>query len=236
MPGGREQLQRKTKEEAEKLAEDRFLALKKHGTEFSKIPATAQKQAAIAWGMLSEHGLNFIEAANVAIRVLRPTGGRKTVADVVAELLASKAERFKAGGLDKRTHDDFKSRGESITEAMGRKLASEVTASDVEKWLRGLRANLPQRSVLNYRNTLAEVFRHAKAKQYCPDNPMERFTREDYKAPGGEPILWLIGVDEEKGVVGAKIEERSNWWAKVSRCRTVSVGDHMVLSICETGP
>jgi len=34
-------------------------------------------------------------------------------------------------------------------------------------------------------------------------------------AAHGEPILWLIGVDEEKGVVGANDEELANWSAGV---------------------
>jgi hypothetical protein len=31
----------------------------------------------------------------------------------------------------------------------------------------------------------------------------------------GEPIMWLIGIDEKKGVVGADFEELSIWFAKV---------------------
>ena len=34
-------------------------------------------------------------------------------------------------------------------------------------------------------------------------------------AAHGEPILWAIGVDEEKGVVGANNEELANWYASV---------------------
>jgi len=34
-------------------------------------------------------------------------------------------------------------------------------------------------------------------------------------AAHGEPILWLIGVDEEEGVVGANNEELANWSAQV---------------------
>ena len=34
-------------------------------------------------------------------------------------------------------------------------------------------------------------------------------------AAGGEPILWLIGVDQENGVVGASHVELSNWWSRV---------------------
>ena len=34
-------------------------------------------------------------------------------------------------------------------------------------------------------------------------------------ASQGEPIIWLIGVDEKEGVVGATREELSNWLSKV---------------------
>ena len=34
----------------------------------------------------------------------------------------------------------------------------------------------------------------------------------------GESILWIIGVDEKKGVVGVKHEELSNWWNAVRSC------------------
>lgn len=32
----------------------------------------------------------------------------------------------------------------------------------------------------------------------------------------GESILWIIGLDEKDGMIGAKQEEFSNWWAKVT--------------------
>lgn len=219
--GKREMPQRNTKVEAERLAEDRFLALKKHGTEFSKLPAAAQQQAAIAWSKLEPHGIDFIEAAEVAIRFLRPEGGDRTVAAVVSELLASKRSRFEAKTLDQRTYDDFSSRGKRIVEAIGDRLIKLVTHEDLARWLRKLRSEghphdkqpLSQRSVLNYRNILAEVFRHAHAKRYCAENPMERFTREDYKALGGEVAerkldgISILTVGEAKRLLDTALTE-----------------------------
>jgi len=34
-------------------------------------------------------------------------------------------------------------------------------------------------------------------------------------AAHGNPILWLIGIDEDKGVIGADFEEYSEWWQQV---------------------
>ena len=31
----------------------------------------------------------------------------------------------------------------------------------------------------------------------------------------GEPILWLIGVDEDKGPIGAKKADMAQWWGEV---------------------
>ncbi|MCP4228853.1 MAG: hypothetical protein GY771_01720 [bacterium] len=36
-------------------------------------------------------------------------------------------------------------------------------------------------------------------------------------AARGEPILWLIGIDEEEGLVGAEFNELSEWYAKVKK-------------------
>jgi hypothetical protein len=34
-------------------------------------------------------------------------------------------------------------------------------------------------------------------------------------AARGAPILWIVGLDRERGVVGAVVEEMSNWWAAI---------------------
>jgi hypothetical protein len=31
----------------------------------------------------------------------------------------------------------------------------------------------------------------------------------------GEPVMWLIGIDEKKGVIGAEQNEMADWWAQV---------------------
>lgn len=199
VPGRREMHQRKTKVEAERLAEDRMLALRQHGTEFSKIPATAQKQAALAWGELDARNkekhldLNFLDVFRAGLRTLSPAGGPKTVSGVLAELTESKESRVAAGSLDPSTVHDFKVRGARIAKVFGERMVGAITRADVADWLKDLQRDgsqfggkLSPRSVRNYRNTLSEVFRHAKARRYCSENPFEQFTREDLKGLGGE--------------------------------------------------
>lgn len=217
--GKREIHQRPTKPEAERLAEDRFVALKKHGTEFAKIPAKAQQQAATAWGILHEHNektqlsLSLIDVVRAGIRVLSPTGGLRTFSQVAAEMRESKAARLKVGGIDASSESDFRRRSERLEKTgLGPKLVSQLVIDDITAALDGLGKTLGKRSVLNFRNTLAEILRHAKAKQYTPTNPMENFTKEDLKRLGGEKAersldeINILTVEESRKLLRAARE------------------------------
>jgi hypothetical protein len=37
-------------------------------------------------------------------------------------------------------------------------------------------------------------------------------------AAAGQPILWLVGLNEKTGVQGVQLEELADWWAQVRRC------------------
>ncbi|OAM90345.1 site-specific integrase [Termitidicoccus mucosus] len=187
--GNRERQQFPTEDEAKRHAEDRLLALRKHGSSFAEIPPTQQKEAIAAWGLLKEAGISFMEAARVAIDVLRPAGGTRTLAQVCSEMSTSKEARAKAGEMDMRTVGDFKQRTERLVKALGTKPVNLVTVDDVKDWLDGLRKCYSQRTTLNHRNCVAEVLRHAKASRYVKDNVMEFFTREDYARLGGEKAI-----------------------------------------------
>lgn len=224
IPGKREMHQRKTKDEAERLAEDRFLALRQHGTEFAKIPADVQKQAAIAWGILNDHNgkqpeglkLHFVDVVKAGIRTLSPAGGLKTVSEVRDELAASKQARHESGALDVTSVRDFKLRTGRFAATFGERLISDVTHTEIDSWLKQLGKDgsmygkpLARRSVKNYRSNLAELFSYAKAKQYTAQNPFERFTREDLKNLGGEASersvdeINYLKVDEARNLLRA---------------------------------
>jgi integrase len=195
--GQREMPQRPTRAEAERLAEDRYIALKRHGTEFAKIPAKAQQLAATAWSILEEHNqqtrlsLNLIDVVRAGIQALSPTGGLRTFAEVAAEMRASKKARLEASDLDAQTERNFRQRSLRLEQTgLGEKLVSQIVGPDVERALTSLRTldgeKLSQRSILNYRRILAEIFRHALAKRYTPTNPLDHLAKEDLKRLGGE--------------------------------------------------
>lgn len=61
-----------------------------------------------------------------------------------------------------------------------------------------------------------EDFR-VELKSDWPDDPRKaaRQIAGHANAAHGEPILWLIGIDEKKGVIGASKNEKENWYPKV---------------------
>jgi integrase len=222
-PNKREMHQRKTKAEAERLAQDRFMALKKHGTEFSKIPTAVQKQAAIAWSLLDEHNqqtrleLNLIDVVRAGMKALSPTGGLRTFAEVAEELRASKKDRKEGGTYDASSERNFRTRSLRLEKAgLGEKLVSQLVGTDIQNALSELRkldgGKLSARSILNFRRILAEIFEHAVAKQYTPTNPLEQLAKEDLKRLGGEKQrreidhINILTPDEARRLLDAALE------------------------------
>ena len=82
---------------------------------------------------------------------------------------------------------DFRQRTLRLEKKLGTRRVSEITPKDVERALENLQEDgLKHRSILNYRNTLAEVLSHAKAARYTPSNPMDFIPNEVHKKLVGE--------------------------------------------------
>ncbi|MBE2216407.1 MAG: tyrosine-type recombinase/integrase [Opitutaceae bacterium] len=225
VPGKREFTQYLTKADAFKHAEDRFLALKGLGTQFAAVPPAVQRQAAMAWGILSKHNqqaginLHLLDVVEAGIRALCPEGGRKTLSDVVAELLNGKEARHAAGKLDSSTLHDFRVRAKKIEAEFGSRFVGDIQHTEIAAWLRKIQKEggregegLSWRSVLNYRLILSGIMKHAKARQYCHANPFDRFTLEDLKGLGGTnddrnlDDINILSVDESRRLLNAALE------------------------------
>jgi integrase len=90
---------------------------------------------------------------------------KKPVADVVAELLEIKKGR----GASERYIGDLEGRLERFADDC-RKDACNVTTSDVQSWLDGLK--LSSQSYSNFRRVLHLLFQFAVARGYAADNPV----------------------------------------------------------------
>lgn len=64
-------------------------------------------------------------------------------------------------------------------------------------------------------NQPIEDFRVELKSDWIPAEKAARRIAGHANASRGAPILWLIGVDEERGVTGARHEDLADWYAKV---------------------
>ncbi len=85
-----------------------------------------------------------------------------------------------------------------------------MRSSDIERWA----LNVIQR-VQNHQPVEDS---HVELKsEWLPDHSkVARLIAGHANAARCEPILWLIGVDEERGVIGADYNEISNWLSQVN--------------------
>lgn len=90
----------------------------------------------------------------------------RTVAEVVAEVLASKE-----GKRTENTISDLRNRLTTFADKFKCDIAS-VTTSDVQGWLDGLKVS--DRTRLNYRNKVSQLFTYAERRNYIPkrSNPV----------------------------------------------------------------
>lgn len=94
------------------------------------------------------------------------TLARRTVAEVVAEVLASKE-----GKRTENTISDLRNRLDTFAKAFNVDIAN-VTTSDVQGWLDGLKVS--DRTRLNYRLKVSQLFTFAERRNYIPkrSNPV----------------------------------------------------------------
>ena len=111
----------------------------------------------------------------------RKTTTRKPVADVVAELLAVKANRQ----ASKRYLEDLRSRLNRFADAF-RKDACDVTTPEVQAWLDGF--NLAAQTYANFKRCAHLLFEFAVARGYAAANPVAGC--ESRKTPGTKTAVY----------------------------------------------
>lgn len=104
-----------------------------------------------------------------ALPRMRPTGGDKTVRELVDEVLKGKEARLKNGTFRARSMQTSKSRLNALADHFGKKLVAEVTGHDIFDWLNGKEGSGGGR-----RNLFIHArytFEYAKQHGWCVENP-----------------------------------------------------------------
>lgn len=175
----RERRQFKDKTAAEKWADDIFNGYRKQGHDFFDISAQERQEVGASLPLLRKHGISIGEAVRFAVKHLRPEGTTKTVREIVAELVASKAQRHERGDLRPRSYADFQQRAEKFATGFEGRIASEVSADEIKKWLNGLGTGT--RSNANYLAVVGEVFKLAAQRRYVAFSPLDSLSDIDRK-------------------------------------------------------
>jgi integrase len=175
----RERRQFKHKKEAQQWADNTFAGFRKQGHDFFGITPQERQEVGSVLPLLRKHGISIGEAVRFAVKHLQPEGKTKAVREVVAELLASKAQRHERGDLRARSYADFEQRVEKFATGFEGRIASEVTADEIKQWLNGM-GNGP-RSNQNYLAVIGEVFKLAAQRRYVAFSPLESLTDIDRK-------------------------------------------------------
>jgi hypothetical protein len=139
--------------EAKKFASDTYEGAGKMGTDF--FASSAEERAAFAAIIpeLRRRGISFKDVLMVG--VIQAVTVRKTVDEVVAELLELKRQRWEAWDLRDRSYSDFTQRMSRIALHFRRKYVAEVTEHDVKAWAKGLK--LGRRTVKNFVNVCSRT-------------------------------------------------------------------------------
>jgi len=197
----------KRREDAEAWAERMFRGQRLEGEGFFELTDAERAEMAANAPLLREVGVSLTEAVQFALQRMRPKGLKKTVGEVVEELVASKAQRFERGDLRELSYRDFMYKGRRFAEAVGERLIHEVTGEEVKAWINGLKRG--PRTNRNYFSIIREVFRHAVQRKYAVGSPLDELTDIDRKelfgngSSGKEPRI--LTVEEAEQLLNAAL-------------------------------
>lgn len=127
---------------------------------------------------LAPYGRTLRDALDFYLEHLARTRRSITVDALAAGLLEHKERE----GKSPRYLKDLRLRLARFQKEHGSRLAADISADDVNRWLAGLR--LGAQSVLHYRRALCLLFNHGKSGGYCAANPAAEALTP--KVTGGE--------------------------------------------------
>lgn len=154
--------------------------------QWSLTPKEGAKLLAEALAIASPTGKPLKELVKFAAERLMPSGGQRTLAELAAEMIALKESWHAAGELRIASLRDFQARAGKVARDIGSFPLPELTKDIIAQWLRS--AGSAPRTRKNYRMALSEMLHYAKQKRYVVDNPLESFTRADFKAIEGRGV------------------------------------------------
>lgn len=143
------------------------------------------------------------DATNFYVAHLKATNRSRETREVVSDLLKARA----GDGLSERYLNDLRVRLTRFAEVFGGRIIAEVTATEIDCWLRSLGVGSVTRNT--FRRRLAVLFNFAKRRSYVLENPIDHVERAK-ECPGEIEILT---IDETRRLLDGASSETLPYWA-----------------------
>jgi len=189
-------------EEAETAAEQARIQDKNFGSTAFSIPEPLRREALAAARVLKPFEATLLEAAKFYADHLSRVNKSEAVAKVIKEILASKEH----DNLRPRYLSDLRARLNRFAESFGERKIAELTAGDIDAWLRGLHRSPLTRNTFRLR--LSTLFGYAISRGWCQTNPISDVKKVK---PSSSPIE-ILTPEEFNRVLEVASDETLPYW------------------------
>ena len=173
---------------AKTFARDELANLLALGEDFSKLNEEDRRIAVRAMRYAKQQEMDLMEAVEYSTSRMNPSGGDRTVGQVVDEFIEIKESRAKQGDLRERSLRDVRSRGSRLSKIFGERLIKTLAPKEIKQSLMTL-GSAP-RTRKNYRMVWGEIFKFAMQRRYIGENPIKSLSSEDEREIAGGNQSW----------------------------------------------
>ena len=152
---------------------------------------------------LKAFGKTLRDATDFYVSHLKAVSISRTVSETVAELLTLRA----VDGLSRRYLDDLRLRLKRFADDFGSKVIAEITAREIDGWLRLLRVGPVTRNT--FRRRLAVLFSFAVKRNYVAENPVSDVDR----AKEVKPEVGILTPTETARLLESAEPDTLPYWA-----------------------
>jgi integrase len=183
----------KDKSEAETVLHQKLIEQENYGTAGIAFTESQRSEYLESCQILSPFGVTIRDAVKFYLPHLQAANRSCTVAELASERLAVKT----ADGASARYLADLRSRLGQFAATFGTKLVAEITATEVDTWLRSLSDSTTGRCLSpttrnNFRRVLISTFNFARSRGYCVENPAAKSA----KAKQIDSPVGILSVEE----------------------------------------
>jgi integrase len=189
-------------ERAKARADQARIQYKNFGTAAFSMSDQLRTEATRAEEILRPYGKTVLEAARFLANHLARTNKSETVKTVVKEFLEAK----EGDNLRPRYLGDLRARLNRFSESFSDRKIAELSAGDIDAWLRGLHRSPLTRNTFRLR--LSTLFAYANSRGWCQTNPIGDVKKVK---PSSSPIE-ILTPEEFNRLLEVSSDETLPYW------------------------